>query len=173
MKKCYLLFFLSAICVCISAQMKQEIKIDFSEQVYVESKNYKPEFNLADSKDSTEQCEWSLDRGIFIHPPLPNYPGGEEAMYRFISSNLQYPEECLKDSLEGRVIIRLLIDKDGQIMCAKALRSFHPAAESEAIRVIMAMPDWVPPQGEYRDRSEFTLPIVFKLKKDKKGGLSK
>ena len=110
--------------------------------------------------------------GTFIGKS-PEFPGGTDSLYKFLESNLTYPEDAKKDSIQGRVICRFTIDTDGSVTDIQVLRSVHPSLDTEAVRVISAMPKWVPAEidGKKIKRKE-TFPIVFKMdtdKQDKKG----
>jgi len=111
--------------------------------------------------------------GFIQFPKEPEFPGGTDSLFKFLESNLIYPEDAKKDSIQGRVICRFTIDTDGSITDIQVLRSVHPSLDAEAVRVISAMPKWVPAEidGKKIKRKD-TFPIVFKMdtdKQDKKG----
>lgn len=92
------------------------------------------------------------------------YPAGEEAMFRFISENLQYPPVCQEQGVQGRVIVSFVVETNGRLTDIKVVRSPDPALSAEAIRVVRLMPYWRPAiQGDKTVRSRFNLPIMFKL----------
>jgi protein TonB len=96
---------------------------------------------------------------------MPDFPGGmRECMY-FLSKNIKYPEEAVKNKVEGRVIIQMVVKKDGSIANAKVVRSIDPLLDAEALRVVNLMPKWKPGknQGE-AVRVRYTMPVMFKLK---------
>lgn len=92
------------------------------------------------------------------------FPGGDEAMYKWLADNLKYPQDAIGKRLQGRVIVELVINKDGSFAEVRALRG--PAKElcDEAVRVVKEMPKWNPAKvkGEVV-RSSFRLPINFRL----------
>ena len=110
--------------------------------------------------------------GTFIGKS-PEFPGGTDSLFKFLESNLIYPEDAKKDSIQGRVICRFTIDTDGSITDIRVLRSVHPSLDAEAVRVISAMPKWVPAETDgKKTRCKFVFPVVFKMdtdKQDKKG----
>lgn len=110
--------------------------------------------------------------GTFIGKS-PEFPGGTDSLYKFLESNLKYPEDAKKDSIQGRVICRFTIDTDGSITDIQVLRSVHPSLDAEAVRVLSAMPKWVPAETDgKKTRCKFVFPVVFKMdtdKQDKKG----
>lgn len=111
--------------------------------------------------------------GFIQFPEEPEFPGGIDSLCKFLNSNLKYPEDAKKDSIQGRVICRFTIDTDGSVTDIRVLRSVHPSLDAEAVRVISAMPKWVPAEIDGKKiKRKFTFPVVFKMdtdKQDKKG----
>jgi len=112
--------------------------------------------------------------GFILFSKEPEFPGGTDSLYKFLESNLTYPEDAKKDSIQGRVICRFTIDTDGSITDIRVLRSVHPSLDAEAVRVLSAMPKWVPAEtdGNKKIKCKYTFPVVFKMdtdKQDKKG----
>jgi len=105
------------------------------------------------------------DNGIFDHPETnAEFPGGAEAMYKWIADNLKYPEECKAKGIQGRVHLTFVIEKDGSVTNVKALRSPDDRLSQEAIRVVSAMPKWKPAtQMDKPVRCNYRLPIMFRL----------
>lgn len=96
---------------------------------------------------------------------MPSYPGGEEALYKFISKNIKYPENAAKKGISGRVFIGFIIEKDGSVSNAKVLRPVNKYLDAEALKVVNMMPKWKPGiQGEKIVRVKFTIPVSFKLR---------
>lgn len=97
---------------------------------------------------------------------MPQFPGGNEAMIKFIAENLIYPKTAMDKGEQGRVIVSFVINKRGKVGDVKLIRSVSPELDAEAIRVIQAMPDWIP--GKQKGKAvnvRYTIPIVFKLSK--------
>ena len=85
-------------------------------------------------------------------------------MKSYISSSLRYPTEARKAKLQGKVLVKFLIEKDGSISELSVLKPVHPLLDKEAMRVISKMPEWIPRQRDGKPlRIYFTLPINFKL----------
>lgn len=107
------------------------------------------------------------DDGIEITTAVekqPEFPGGLEALIKYLDDNVRYPDEALKDAIEGKVIVRFDVNKDGSISDIAIVRSLQPLLDAEAIRVINAMPQWNP--GTQRGKPikvGFTLPVNFSL----------
>ena len=96
---------------------------------------------------------------------MPQFPGGEAEMYRFISNNLKYPVVDQEIGTQGRVIVRFVVSKTGEISNLELLKGISPTCDKEAMRVIKSMPKWIPgKQSGNPVQVYFTIPIVFKLK---------
>jgi TonB family protein len=95
----------------------------------------------------------------------PEFPGGQDAMMKFIYANLKYPKEASDKKIHGRVAVEFTIHADGNIHNVKTLHSADPLLDAEAERVVKAMPAWTP--GKHKGSTvavRFVLPIVFQLK---------
>ena len=95
---------------------------------------------------------------------MPKFPGGEEALMRFIAQNIKYPTIAQENKEQGKVILRMIVGKDGKISNIKIQQSVSPYLDAEAIRVISEMPEWEPGENKGKPVNvEFTLPITFRL----------
>lgn len=95
---------------------------------------------------------------------MPKFPGGTSGLMQYLARNIKYPVIAQEKKLQGRVIIQMVIGKDGSISNAKVLRSVSPALDTEAMRVVSNMPKWEP--GLQRGQAvavKYTLPITFRL----------
>lgn len=95
----------------------------------------------------------------------PQFPGGDEAMYSFLSKNIVYPSNAKEKGIEGVVVVGFVVEKDGRVSNIKVIRSVHESLDAEAVRLVKAMPRWVP--GRQRGvavRTRFLLPFNFQLK---------
>ena len=103
--------------------------------------------------------------GVYLMPDqLPEFPGGIQAMMKFLSTNIKYPVEAQKKGISGRVIVQFVIMEDGTLDQAKVIRGVDPLLDEEALRVVKSMPKSKPGS----DRGEavkvrFTAPIMFNL----------
>ena len=96
---------------------------------------------------------------------MPAFPGGMEAMIQFLSSNIQYPADAQKQKVDGRVLVKFVVEKDGSITEVKVIKPAFPSLDAEAIRVVKAMPKWKPGyQNGQAVRVQFAMPINFSLK---------
>lgn len=96
---------------------------------------------------------------------MPQFPGGQIAMLQYIMKNIKYPEQAMKEGIQGRVAVRFIVEKDGSISDVKPILSVHPLLNKEAVRVVESMPKWTPGKHNGKPvRVRFNLPVMFKLK---------
>ena len=96
---------------------------------------------------------------------MPQFPGGQIAMMKYIMENMKYPEQAMKEGIQGRVAVRFIVEKDGSISDVKPVLSVHPLLNKEAVRVVESMPKWTPGKHNGKPvRVRFNLPVMFKLK---------
>ena len=95
---------------------------------------------------------------------MPEYPGGNEGLMKFLAQNIQYPEVAKKKGDHGHVVLQFIVEKDGSISNVKIVRSIFPSLDAEAERIITAMPKWIPGmQNGENVRVKYTIPISFSL----------
>ena len=95
---------------------------------------------------------------------MPGFPGGDAELMKYIRDNLKYPVIAQELGIQGRVILRFVVSKTGEVGDIKVLRSVDPNLDKEAIRVVQSMPRWIP--GKQNGNAVpvyFTLPVSFKL----------
>ncbi len=95
---------------------------------------------------------------------MPSFPGGYDALKKFIDENLRYPHPDFCG--EGRVVVTFTVEKDGSLTDVCVVRSIAKELDEEAVRLVKSMPKWIPGQhfkGKPA-RMKYTLPISFKLK---------
>ncbi len=98
---------------------------------------------------------------------MPQFPGGEQAMFDFISQNVKYPQEAREKGIAGRVFVNFIIEKDGSVSNVKVLRGIGGGCDEESVRVISALPKWKPGKQNGKPvRVSFIIPIIFKLDND-------
>ena len=98
---------------------------------------------------------------------MPNFPGGQGELMKYISKNLKYPASCKEKGLEGRVIAAFVIKPDGTISETKIVRGVEPEMDAETIRLINSMPKWKPGMKKGKAVAvKYTIPIVFRLNGD-------
>ena len=96
---------------------------------------------------------------------MPEFPGGQQALFKYLSENVKYPMIAQENGIQGRVICQFVVNKDGSIVDVEVVRSGgDPSLDKEAIRVIKSMPKWKP--GKQRGKAvrvKYTVPVNFKL----------
>ncbi|MEZ3520869.1 MAG: energy transducer TonB, partial [Muribaculaceae bacterium] len=94
----------------------------------------------------------------------PEFPGGVQAMYKWLSEHINYPAVAAEEGISGRVIIEFVVSKTGAIENVKIARGRHPALDKEALRVVKEMPNWNPGRNNgVAVKVTYTLPVQFKL----------
>ena len=95
---------------------------------------------------------------------MPEYPGGSEALSKYLSESIKYPEEAEEKGIEGKVILTFIVEKDGSISEIEVVNPVNPLLDNEAVRVIKAMQGWTPgKQNGKTVRVKYTIPVTFKL----------
>lgn len=111
------------------------------------------------TKEGTEPNIYTKSRWV-----SPQFKGGIEAFGRFLSRNIDYPEEALKKNIEGTVILTFVVEKDGSLTDIKVARSVVDIIDEEAIRVLISSPKWVPgTQFGLPVRVQYSVPVSFAL----------
>lgn len=96
---------------------------------------------------------------------LPQFPGGNIAMIRYIVNNIKYPEQAIKSNITGIVYVSFCVKHDGSIVKVELQKGINPLLDAEAIRVVKSMPKWKP--GKLKNKNVnvmFSLPINFNLR---------
>src|SRR5690606_17038916 len=112
---------------------------------------------IPETLDSEEQI-------FFIVEEMPEFPGGELELRKFIANNIKYPVAAQEKGMQGRVYVTFVVDKNGEVANAKIARGVDPALDKEALRVVNSLPKWIP--GKQRGQTvnvSYTVPINFAL----------
>ncbi|MDF3025726.1 MAG: TonB family protein [Fluviicola sp.] len=109
------------------------------------------------SEVTTEPQETEVDK-------MPEYPGGTEAMIKYLTSNIRYPEVALKEKTTGKVFVSFVVAKDGKVTKATIKKGVSKELDAEALRVVSAMPKWNPAEKDGKKvDAEMVLPVSFAL----------
>ncbi|MCR5050958.1 MAG: TonB family protein [Paludibacteraceae bacterium] len=96
---------------------------------------------------------------------MPEFPGGQQALFRYLSENVKYPVIAQENGIQGKVVCQFVVNKDGSIVDIEVVRSSGDSSlDKEAVRVIKTMPKWKP--GKQRGKAvrvKYTVPVNFKL----------
>jgi len=94
----------------------------------------------------------------------PEFPGGMEALYKYLGTSIKYPALAKENNITGKVYVTFVVEKDGSIANPRILRDIGGGCGQEAIRVVKAMPKWTP--GKQRGKAvrvQYNLPVSFVL----------
>lgn len=95
---------------------------------------------------------------------MPQFPGGQSALMSYLGSNMRYPAMAIENEIEGRVVVKFVVGKDGNISNVQIIKTLDPSCDKEAVRVVKSMPKWVAGrQNGHPVAVYFTLPVVFRL----------
>jgi len=98
---------------------------------------------------------------------MPTFPGGDAALMKHLSENIEYPVEAAAANIQGRVVLQFVVTPDGTVGDVKVVRSVDPSLDAEAVRVVKTLPPFNPGrQGGHPVPVWYTLPIQFKLPTD-------
>lgn len=126
-------------------EMQEDTEVDFSD--------------LAMDEEEAEDAPV-----FFIVEEMPEFPGGEEALRKFIATSVKYPVIAQENGIQGRVYVSFVVNTKGKVTDVKIARGVDPNLDKEAIRVVNSMPPWKP--GKQRGKAvkvSYTVPINFVL----------
>lgn len=115
--------------------------------------------------DIEEPAEGGYEDEIFsIVEFMPEFPGGQRGLFKWLSKNVKYPVIAQENGIAGTVFVGFVVDKDGTITNVKVLRPVDPSLDREAVRVVKAMPKWKPGRQRNKNvRVSYTVPIKFRI----------
>ncbi len=95
---------------------------------------------------------------------MPQFPGGQQALFEYLSKHIKYPVIAEENGVQGRVIVTFVVERDGSITDVKVVKSVDPSLDKEATRVVKGMPHWIPgKQNGSAVRVKYTVPVTFRL----------
>ena len=125
---------------------------------------------MSSNSNASIVCDTTKHYEVFGNNPyrMPQFRGGDAALMRYLQENVKYPPEAVKDSIQGRVVARFLVDSLGYVGEVEVVRSVHELLDNEAIRVIKTLPRFAPGSmnGKYIGMW-YTLPVTFILQDNK------
>ena len=119
--------------------------------------DYQQEIAVVEEEEETQEV-------FFIVEEMPVFPGGEEALRKFIAQSVKYPVIAQENGIQGRVFVSFVVNQKGEVTNVKVARPFDPNLDKEAVRVVQSMPKWSP--GKQRGKAvkvSYTVPINFVL----------
>jgi protein TonB len=106
-----------------------------------------------------------IDPIVYIPEVMPQFPGGIDALRKYLSKEMKYPKKAIYNGISGRVNLSFVVDKEGNISDVKIEHGLGGGCDEEAVRVVEAMPKWKPGKmGDKKVRVKYYLPIDFKLR---------
>ena len=122
---------------------------------------------IIDNADSWQAYQQRHPELFVIHrmvDQLPSFPGGNPALYSYLRNETRYPDICFNNEIQGLVLVRIVLERNGSISSARIIRSVDPALDKEALRVVSNMPKWNPAKKNgVPVRVEWTVPVRFTL----------
>lgn len=108
--------------------------------------------------------EEAKEETLTVVDVMPQYPGGDRELLKFIAQSIKYPTDAQEAGVQGRVICSFVVDKKGNIVEPKIIRGIDPSLDAEALRVIGMMPRWTPGRQDGKAVCVlYTVPITFRL----------
>ena len=121
----------------------------------------------AKASDVTAPADTTKNVVYDVTETLPQFPGGQGVMMKYLAANIKYPASAVKAKKQGRVIVAFVIQKDGSVTNARIVKSVDPELDAEALRIVKAMPNWTPGTQDGKPVNvRYTIPVVFSLYKE-------
>lgn len=118
----------------------------------------------AKASDATAPADTTKNVVYDVTETMPQFPGGQEMMMKYLAANIKYPASAVKAKKQGRVIVTFVIQKDGSVTNARIARSVDPELDAEALRIVKAMPNWTPGTQDGKPVNvKYTIPVIFSL----------
>lgn len=141
-------------------EIEDELEIEDTEadaQTAIDVNPVIAQYQQAEKEDEESQV-------FYIVEDMPEFPGGELALRKFLANAIKYPVIAQENGIEGKVYVSFVVNKDGYVSDARIIRSVDPSLDKEALRVVNSLPVWKP--GKQRGkpvRVAFSVPINFVL----------
>lgn len=119
---------------------------------------------INDEDVQVEMVEYEEDPIFVVVEEMPEFPGGQDSLAKFIAANLVYPVKAKENNIQGKVMIEFVVDEKGKVTNAKVIKGIGSGCDEEALRIVNRMPKWKP--GKQRNKPvnvRFVLPIKFSL----------
>ncbi|MBR6715088.1 MAG: energy transducer TonB [Prevotella sp.] len=120
--------------------------------------------DIAVNTNESEEKKEVANKVFDVVEQMPSFPGGNEALMKFLSENVKYPVVAQENGVQGRVVVSFVVERDGSITDVKVVRSVDPSLDKEATRVVKSMPNWIPgKQNGAAVRVKYNVPVSFRL----------
>lgn len=95
---------------------------------------------------------------------MPEYPGGQGELLKYLGKNIKYPARAQREGLQGTCVIEFVVNRDGSVVDPKVVKPLDAECDAEALRVVRAMPKWKPGMQRGKPvRVKYTVPVAFRL----------
>lgn len=140
----------------------QELENEFNIETFENTGNAEVFIPKVEVEEVEEEAE---EETIFkVVEESASFPGGMQELYKYVGSNLVYPQQARETGTQGKVFITFVVEKDGSLTDVKVLRDIGSGCGEEAVRVVKSMPKWKPAKQRGKAvRMQFNLPISFTL----------
>ncbi|MBO5951691.1 MAG: energy transducer TonB [Bacteroidaceae bacterium] len=125
--------------------------------------------NVLNAQNNASQSQNSGEMVI----TQPEFKGGMEALYKYILTNFEYPEEAAKRSISGTAEVEFTVEKSGDVTNVGLLKGIHELVDDQIIRLLQAMPRWTPATRNGTPvRYKVSMPLTLKLSRNRNGAKS-
>lgn len=145
-------------------QKGKAVRVRYTIPVVFSLNNQKDDINVHSAQFNPKEIKPDANGIYEVAEDMPQFPGGMSKLLEYISKNMQYPAEAQKQKVQGRVVVQMVVDAEGNITNPRILRSENPLLDKEALRLMKEMPKWTP--GKQNGKAvpvKYTLPVMFKL----------
>lgn len=120
---------------------------------------------LATNDDKINENSFTNDNQPYvIVENMPEFPGGPEALLKYIAENVAYPEQAKNDTIQGTVYLKFVVDKTGKVTQTEVIRGVHPLLDEESIKVVNSLPEWTPGRQSGKNVDvAMQIPIKFQI----------
>ena len=148
-------------------EVEDDVKVNDFEILSVDDSEKTKQVTFAPPSSGTGRAEETVDDNKVFDflEEMPEFPGGEAAMMKWLSTHINYPPIAQENNIQGRVMVGFVVEKDGSVSDVKILRPVDPSLDKEAARVVKSMPKWKPGMQTGKPvRCRFTIPVSFRLR---------
>ena len=147
-----------------SAALKVLLPIAVTACLAVTFANCNNSMLLSNDDKINEKSFTNQDDAYVIVEEMPEFPGGEKALLKYIAENVVYPQEAKEKDIEGSVYIKFVVNSEGKVQDVETLRGVDPLLDQEAIKVIESLPDFKPGRQDGKPVNvSMQVPIMFKI----------
>lgn len=137
---------------------------EIEDDIMISSEDQVEWFDLEEIDYIEVEQEPEEDDVFMVVEDAPEFPGGIDALLKYLKDNIKYPSICRENNIQGRVIVQFVVNKDGRIVEPEVVKGVNPMLDKEALRVISGMPNWKPGKQRGKEvRVKYSVPVNFRL----------